>query len=199
MHMTEVLRIPGLSDETRQRLPSLMTDLAEIRETVDPCLLHTGAAWDDESIWDYMVRKLGEKGAIEFTNDWVDVAWLYWWGYKARETSKIAMLALVAQQDKRWIDPPESGQSLPDYCLPLIQKHYPDLTADAIDNVVVRGGDGLVIINAGLPSAMAEFIRVQEEERHGLYYVGEYLSHAHTGGACASGRSIARLIMKHWA
>lgn len=355
MHMTEVLRIPGLSDETRQRLPSLMTDLAEIRETVDPCLLHTGAAWDDESIWDYMVRKLGKKGAIEFTNDWVDVAWLYWWGYKARETSKIAMLALVAQQDKRWIDPPEiglmtatlaslldvrlnttvmtvspvdstgrhtvnyltatgqrisvtpdvvvcategnyvipivqglsirertffnrvhltqdafvtyilkkghgpsvpmgseritkshpnararaseidwyalpdsypsyfggdyknraiagcslfidtqlqhwreSGLSLPDYCLPLIQRHYPDLTADAIDDVVVRGGDGLVIINAGLPSAMAGFIRVQEKDRRGLYYTGEYLSHAHTGGACASGRTVARTIIKHW-
>ena len=120
-------------------------------------------------------------------------------GFNGIWRQKIAMLALVAQQDKRWIDPPESGQSLPDYCLPLIRKHYPDLTADAIDDVVVRGGDGLVIINAGLPSAMAEFIRVQEEERHGLYYVGEYLSHAHTGGACASGRSIARLIMKHWA
>ena len=354
MHITEVLRIPGLSDETRQRLPSLMADLAEIRETVDPCLLHTGAAWDDESIRDYMVRKLGEKGAIEFTNDWVDVAWLWPWGYKARDTSKIAMLALVAQQDKRWIDPPEiglmtatlaslldvrlnttvmsvsavdssgrhtvnyltatgqrtsvtpdvvvcategnyvipivqglssrertffkrvhltqdafvtyilkkghgpsvplgseritkshpaakaragevdwyavpgnfpsyfggdyqnraiagctlvdnllqdwreSGQSMPDFCLPLVQKHYPVLTPEIIDDVVVRAGDGLVIINPGLPAAMAGFIRDQEKERHGLYYTGEYLSHAHTGGACASGRTVARTIIRHW-
>lgn len=70
-HMTEILKIPGLSNETRQNLPSLLPDLAEIREAVDPCLLHTGAAWDDESLWDYMVRKLGIKGAQEFTDDWM--------------------------------------------------------------------------------------------------------------------------------
>ena len=85
LHMTEVLQIPGLSNETRQKLPSLLPDLAEIRETVDPCLLHTGAAWDDESLWGYMVRKLGFKAAQEFTDDWIDVAWLWPWGYSARD------------------------------------------------------------------------------------------------------------------
>ena len=352
LHMTEVLQIPGLSNETRQKLPSLLPDLAEIRETVDPCLLHTGAAWDDESLWGYMVRKLGFKAAQEFTDDWIDVAWLWPWGYSARDTSKIALLAFVAQQDKRWINPPrigllteklaflldiqqnttvtsvtpansagrhtvnylsatgqrisvtpdvvvcategnyvipivqglsqrqnnffkkvhltqnafviyilkdghgpkevtgnmrrtkshpdgiteiewvvipgnvnttfdlldyrkrtilfcnlpdahlsawrESGKSLPDYCLPLMQKEYPPLTEEIIDDAVTYAGDGLVIMNTGLPSAMAEFIQDQEKERRGLYFTGEYLSNAHTGGACASGRTVARAVTGHW-
>ena len=53
-------------------------------------------------------------------------------------------------------------------------------------------------IHDGQPAAMAGFIRDQEKERQGLYYTGEYLSHAHTGGACASGRTVARTIIKHW-
>ena len=43
-HLTELLQIPGLSDETKRRLPSLIPDLAEIRQTADPCLIYTGAA-----------------------------------------------------------------------------------------------------------------------------------------------------------
>ena len=355
-HATEILATPGFSDKLKQDLLKLLPDLAEIRASVDPCLLHTGAAWDDESLFDYLAGKLGKEGARRFTDDWVAPGWLWVWGQKAEQTSKIAMLAIVAQQNKRWINPPdmglmtrtlaslldvkvnttvmritppdnagrhtvhyltadgqrtsvtpdvvvcategnyvmplvqglserqqsffnqvhlvqfafvtyiikkghgpktymtnqsgitashpgyarqasefgwwvlpegaggefygadykgramagsflreekmaawrESGRSLPDYCLPLIQESYPDLTWDVIDDVVVRGGDELVMFNTGLPSAMAEFIREQDKEKHGLYFCGEYLSHAHTGAACASGRTAARTIAKHW-
>ena len=355
-HATEILATPGFSDKLKQDLLKLLPDLAEIRASVDPCLLHTGAAWDDESLFDYLAGKLGKEGARRFTDDWVAPGWLWVWGQKAEQTSKIAMLAIVAQQNKRWINPPdmglmtrtlaslldvkvnttvmritppdnagrhtvhyltadgrrtsvtpdvvvcategnyvmplvqglserqqsffnqvhlvqfafvtyiikkghgpktymtnqsgitashpgyakqasdlgwwvlpegaggefygadyqgramagsflreekmaawrESGRSLPDYCLPLIQESYPDLTWDVIDDVVVRGGDELVMFNTGLPSAMAEFIREQDKEKHGLYFCGEYLSHAHTGAACASGRTTARTIAKHW-
>jgi hypothetical protein len=34
--------------------------------------------------------------------------------------------------------------------------------------------------------------------KRGLYFAGEYVAGAHTGAACASGRSIARLIKQHW-
>ena len=358
-HMTEVLATPGFSDKLKQDLLKLLPDLAEIRATVDPCLLHTGAAWDDESLFDYLAGKLGKEGARRFTDDWVAPGWLYPWGQKAEQVSKIALLSIVAQQDKRWINPrdtglmtrtlasllnvevnttvmritppnatgrhtvhyltsngqrssitpdvvvcategnfvmpmvqelshrqksffnqvhlqqdtwvtyilkkgtgpktlmagprltashpgydeygegwvafPEtagglhgevsslgtdykgramvvsffldnehanawrdSGLSLADFCMPVMQKVYPDLTWDKVDDVVVRGGDGLVMFNTGLPTAMAEFIRHEEKETPGLYFCGEYLSHAHTGAACASGRMVARTITKHW-
>ena len=80
----------------------------------------------------------------------------------------------------------------------MIQEGYPGLTLDMIDDVVVQGGDELVMFNTGLPSAMAEFIHAEEKEKHGLYFCGEYLSHAHTGAACASGRTVARTIARHW-
>ena len=355
-HTTELLSTPGFSDDLKQGLLTMLPDLAEIRATVDPCLLHTGAAWDNESLFDYLAGKLGKEGARRFADDWVAPGWLAVWGQKAEDTSKIAMLAIVAQQNKRWINPKdmglmtrtlasmldvevnttvsritppdatgrhtahyltadgqrksvapdvvvcategnfvmpmvqdlssrqkgffeqvhlkqdafityilkkghgpntvmsngvpitgshpdyakrrneigwfalpekmggefygsdykgralvggflpdslakdwrESGQSMVSFCLPLIQKFYPDLTPYIIDDVVVRGGDGLVMFNTGLPSAMAEFIRDEEKEKHGLYFCGEYLSHAHTGAACASGRLTARAIVNHW-
>ena len=72
-----------------------------------------------------------------------------------------------------------------DYCLPLVQAENSAFTPDAVDYVIVRAADKLVIISTGLPSAMADFIRAQEKDRRGLYFTGEYLGHAHTGGACA--------------
>ena len=93
----------------KQDLLKLLPDLAEIRASVDPCLLHTGAAWDDESLFDYLAGKLGKEGARRFTDDWVAPGWLWVWGQKAEQTSKIAMLAIVAQQNKRWINPPDMG------------------------------------------------------------------------------------------
>jgi len=53
-------------------------------------------------------------------------------------------------------------------------------------------------MNTGIPSTMAEFIQDQEKERRGLYFTGEYLGSAHTGGACASGRTVAGTINGHW-
>ena len=40
-----------------------------------------------------------------------------------------------------------------------MQKEYPPLTEEIIDDAVTYAGDGLVIMNTGLPSAMAEFIQ----------------------------------------
>ena len=87
---------------------------------------------------------------------------------------------------------------MPNYLLPLMQKEYPQLRGEIIDDAVTYAGDGLVMMNTGLPSAMAEFIQDQEKERRGLYFTGEYLSSAHTGGACASGRTVGRAITGHW-
>jgi oxygen-dependent protoporphyrinogen oxidase len=346
-HLAEVMNIPGLGPDTRRRLPVLAEDLAMFRAEVDPCLLASGAAYDDESLWDYYARRLGEAAAREVVDYWVDPV-LDAWGFRPEENSRVPMLAWFAQQQARLVVPrddigvltrklatlvevrlmtpvsrisaadasgrhtvhylgpdhrrqsltpdvvvcavegkyaglmvegltarqreflrsifftqwagvsyvlkpqhapaapaggryipahpdpvkrrlygwlaqpaaPEdydrpplvsvwlarrevprwtaSGEPLPRYCLPLIQQVYPVLRDDMIDDVVVQGGDDLVQLPTGFIRAMAGFLRDQEKEKRGLYFAGEYLGHAHTGGACASGRSVARTIIRHW-
>ena len=346
--LSQIMNIPGLSPETRRRLPVLVEDLATFRAEVDPCLLATGAAYDDECLWDYYARKLGQVAARELVDYWVDPV-LDAWGSRPEETSRVPMLAWFAQENARLVIPhdgigvltrklatlvdvqlntpvrcitgpvsngrhtvhyltpdqerrsmtpdivvcavegkyvthmveglsprqdeffrsifftqfagvsfilksrhapreyvdgryipahpdpvkrriygwyaapanPEkhdrppvvwlslarrevpkwtaSGENLPDYCLPLVQQVYPALREDMIDDVVVEGGDDLVELPTGFIRAMAEFHRQQDKEKRGLYFAGEYLGHAHTGGACASGRAVARTIVRHWA
>ena len=348
LHLTEMMNIPGLSAETKGRLWALFPDLAEIRSEVDPCLLGTGARWDRESLWDYCAGTLGEQAAQEIMDYWMEPALLWPWNWSATETSMIAPIAIVAQQDKRWIRPrsgigfltrklatmvdvrlnttvmrvstpdasgrhsvhyltpdgefrsvtpevvlcttqgdfvlpiiegldprqheffsrihttkyamvqyilkPEhsptkplggpagtrnhpdevkrklafgwsvqparpnrpavasfslsqseeehwraSGQSLPDFCMPLAQALYPAMRPEAIDDVVVRAGDNLAQMPTGFVREMAAFLSAQEKERRGLYFAGEYLGNSFTGGACASGRTVARTIIRHWA
>ena len=67
-----------------------------------------------------------------------------------------------------------------------------------IDDVVVQGGDDLVMLPTDFVRGMAEFLRQQAGKNQGLYLAGEYLGHAHTGVACASGRHTARTIARHW-
>jgi hypothetical protein len=42
-------------------------------------------------------------------------------------------------------------------------------------------------------------LSVQEASPKNIYYVGDYLSNANTGGALAIGRRTARRIVEHWA
>lgn len=49
----------------------------------------------------------------------------------------------------------------------------------------------------GYARRMASFLSHQESNPRGIYYCGDYLSQSHTGGACASGRRTARLLLKH--
>ena len=346
-HLSELLNVPGLSAETKRKLPSLLPDLAEIRNQVDPCLLATGAAFDDESMHDYYVRMLGQESAQELLDLWIDPVFDAW-GFQPDNTSRIAILAWFAQQaatfvvpdagigvltrklaalldvrldttvmritvpdsagrhtvhyllpdgrrrsvmpdivvcavEGRYVQPmieeltavqralfeqvfftkyasviyllrpqyaPASANGgryipnhpdpvkqrifageaspkvdgdrenrpgvsivlsrretyrwigtnvpLPDYCLPLAQYFYPPLTPGMIDDIVVNAGDDLIYIPTGFVKLMATFLEEQMGVRRGLYFVGEYLSHAHTGAACASGRTVARTIARHW-
>ena len=348
LQLTEMMNVPGLSAETKGKVWKLFPDLAEIRREVDPCLLATGARWDKESLWDFCARTLGEQSAQEIMDYWMEPALLWPWNWNATETSMIAPLAIVAQQDKRWVRPragmgfltrklaslvdvqlnttvmrvstpdtdgrstvhfltaegerrsvapdvvvcatqgdfvlpiiegldarqrdffshihttkyamvqyilkpdhapkefiggpagtrnhpdekmrrlafgwsvqpaqkdrppvasfalsqPEeerwraSRLSLPDYCMPLAQALYPAFGPDAVADVVVRGGDNLAQMPTGFIRQMADFLGAQERQRHGLYFAGEYLGNSFTGGACASGRTVARTIIRHWA
>jgi oxygen-dependent protoporphyrinogen oxidase len=346
-HVDEVMRVPGMSAETQRRLPSLQADLDRIREEVDPCLLATGAAYDDESLADYYERMLGKESASEVLRYWVEPA-LEWWGWPAAMTSKIAMLSWYAQQKEDFVipsggigvltrklneilnvqhqvavqyitpansegrhtihyltpelerrtvtpdivvcategkylrrlvqeltpqqdqmfkqifttkeaivfyildeksapakplsgyytpshpdpfkrrvnswnvDPAEpenhhrpatvridlsrpevpkwqvSGKTMPEYCEPLVKHFYPAFDMKNVVDIVNYTCDDLIYIPVGYCKQMAEVLRQQAKERRGIYFAGEYVAGAHTGAACASGRSVGRLIAKHW-
>jgi predicted NAD/FAD-dependent oxidoreductase len=46
---------------------------------------------------------------------------------------------------------------------------------------------------------MADVLNEQASSKRGLYITGECVAGAHTGAACASGRTVARQIIRHWA
>lgn len=341
-------QIPGLSADTLKRLPALQTDLDRIRQDVDPCLLATGAAYDDETLGDYYERMLGREAASEVIRYWIEPA-LSWWGWPVDMTSKIALLSWFAAQPGdfviprggigvltrklasimpiqqrvtvRYISPPDasgrhtvhylmpdfeartatpdvvvvategkfvyplvqgltptqerffkaidftkeaiiwyvldpkaapaspvgggyiashpdpmkrrvsawdvnpaepdnrnrpptarvvlsrpetpnwqtSNQPMEKYCEPIIKHFYPAFDMRNVTDVVNYTCDDLIQIPVGYVRQMAEIAREQEKDRRGLYFAGEYMAHAHTGGACASGRTVARTIVKHWA
>jgi oxygen-dependent protoporphyrinogen oxidase len=346
-NIDEVAQVPGISAETRRRLPALQADLDRIRREVDPCLLATGAAFDDESLGDYYDRMLGKESGAEVLHYWVEPA-LEWWGWPPYMTSKIAMLSWFAQQGTdfvspkggigvltrklgellnvqhevavQYITPPDSsgrhtihyltpelerrtmtpdivvcategkyllrlvqglspqqtqfcrsifttkeaiifyilnekaaprtrlgaiyapshpdpikrrlngwsvnpaepgnhnrpanvrvdlsrpevpkwqvsGKTMPEYCEPLIKHFYPQFDMRDVIDVVNYTCDDLIYVPVGYCRQMADVLREQQKERRGLYFAGEYVSGAHTGAACASGRTIGRLIANHW-
>ncbi|WBX85214.1 FAD-dependent oxidoreductase [Sphingosinicella microcystinivorans] len=100
----EVQRIPGLSSETARRIPLLQPDLDEIRANVNPCLVSTGVQYDDETVAAYYERKLGKDAAREVLDNWIDVV-LQAWGWPSAETSRIAILSWLAQQQALTVTP----------------------------------------------------------------------------------------------
>jgi oxygen-dependent protoporphyrinogen oxidase len=91
-----------------------------------------------------------------------------------------------------------SGKSQPDYCLPFLKAAYPAFDATKITDAITRGCEDLIYMPVGYVRAMAEVLKDQERDRKGLYFAGEYMAGAHTGAACASGRSVAANIISHW-
>jgi oxygen-dependent protoporphyrinogen oxidase len=84
------------------------------------------------------------------------------------------------------------------YCEPLIKNFWPQFDMRNVTDIVNYTCDDLIQIPVGYVRQMAAIARAQESERRGLYFAGEYLAGAHTGAACASGRSVARTIVRHW-
>ena len=91
-----------------------------------------------------------------------------------------------------------SGKTMPEYCEPLVKHFYPEFTMDNVTDIVNYTCDDLIYIPVGYCKQMAEVLREQERDKRGLYFAGEYVAGAHTGAACASGRTIGRLVAKHW-
>ena len=88
-------RVPGLSAETIKRLPLLQADMQEVRNTVDGSQARTALAFDDESLGHYYERLLGKQAAEDFLPSVVQ-PYCEWWGWPPYETSKAALLPLLA-------------------------------------------------------------------------------------------------------
>ena len=93
------LKIPGLSPETIRKLPHLQADMDEINAAVDPCLLETGTAYDDESVGEYYERMLGKNPGREIIKYKIEPACAAW-GWPPYETSKIALLSWLASKEQ---------------------------------------------------------------------------------------------------
>lgn len=342
-----IAKIPGVTADTIKRLPLVQADIERIRREVDPCLLATGAHFDDETLGDYFERMLGKEAATQVIRYWIDPT-MEWMGWPTYATSKIGMLASMAQVDSdfvvpsggigvltrklasvlpiqngvtvRYITPPDSrgkhtvhyltpefeartvkpdvvvmategkfvhplvqgltpaqehffkaidftkeaiiwyvldpnaapkqyqggyhipshpdrfkrrahwdvsppepenhnrpatarvaltrpetalwqwsNQPLEKYCEPIIKHFWPEFDMRNVVDIVNYACDDLIQMPVGYVKQMTAILREQEKERRGLYFAGEYMGMATTGGACASARSVARTIIKHWA
>ena len=339
------LKIPGLSPETIKKLPRLQADMDEINATVDPCLLETGTAYDNESVGEYYMRMLGKASGKEILDYKIEQN-CAGWGWDPFETSKVALLSWLSSKQQfvyprggigaltqkldsvlpvqhnttvRFVTPADpngrhtvhyldanlerrsvtpdvvvcavegkyldsmvqgltpkqealakncfftkqpvvywvldeqhaskeystgaytsshpdpikaktyhwlampgnpqfnqppyvryslsrrhtpawqnSDMAIEDYCWPLIKHLYPKLEKSHVVDVVDHTSDSLIYIPVGYVNQMAEVLREQRKGRRGFYLAGEYVSGAHTGAACASGRSVARDIIGHW-
>ena len=127
---------------------------------------------------------------------------------KARTTTAIATpripelnfpphvrFALARSDTANW---QKSGQTIDDYCFPLAQDFYPALDKKHVVDIVNYTCDDLIFMPVGYAKQMNEVLLEQEKSKRGMYFAGEYLAGAHTAAACSSGRSVGRLIVKHW-
>ena len=88
----ELLTSPVLSLRSKLRLASLLPDIGRARRRVDPCLIHTAADFDDESLSEYLTRKVGTDFLEYVVSPLFNVAL----AYNMEQLSKAIFLARVA-------------------------------------------------------------------------------------------------------
>jgi oxygen-dependent protoporphyrinogen oxidase len=123
----------------------------------------------------------------------------YWFataGDKDRNHPPHVRYALSRRHTPEWQN---SDMAVEDYCWPMIKALYPQLEKSHVVDIVDYTCDDLIYMPVGYVKKMADVLVEQRKQRRGIYFAGEYVSGAHTGAACASGRSVAREIAKHWA
>ncbi len=91
----------------------------------------------------------------------------------------------------------EGGQHrIEGYIRDQVRAFHPSVDGD-IEAVAEQWWDAMLPQwGVGYATRVAAFVREQAAESTGLVYCGDYLSQSHTGGACASGRVAARLILR---
>ena len=91
----------------------------------------------------------------------------------------------------------ESGQERLDaYVRDAVRAHYPSIDADIAGIAEQWWDDMLPEWYPGYAKAVATFLDEKRDGQGPLYFCGDYLSQSHTGGACASGRRSAGLLLQ---
>ena len=85
-----MLKHPALSLHSRLRLALLIPDFLRARRTVDPCLIHTAVDFDDESMAEYLTRKVG----ADFLENVVAVVYRNLWAWNVEQASKAYFLMI---------------------------------------------------------------------------------------------------------
>jgi len=91
-----------------------------------------------------------------------------------------------------------SEKGLEAFVRPLAREMYPELDAQVTEAHEQWWDEMLPAFYPGYIRKMARFLESHEVSKREVVFCGDYLSHAHTGGACASGRRAARNLIAHW-
>ncbi len=91
-----------------------------------------------------------------------------------------------------------SQQELPGILREEVLGFYPRLDQELVHVVTQWWDDMLPEFYPGYLRKLAAFLTRPREARSDLYLCGDYLAHAHAGGACASGRRAAQLAIREW-
>ena len=89
----------------------------------------------------------------------------------------------------------EHGENLDELTRPLVKKLYPNLDDDLLEVHTQYEGLHLNLAYPGYIKKVRDFLKGQEQSDSGIYFCGDYLGHPHSGGACATGRNVARQII----
>lgn len=244
----QLLRTRALGLPSKLRLPTLLPDLYDARRRTDPNMAHTAEHLDDESLAEYLPRKVGR----DLLDNIVEPFFRANWNWEPENISKAYFVPLMAHLGGRLRpftfhyvlktppprfsrfygrthpskltifsghpgDPNVPGKAphlycelspqavveylergkegIDDYVRPYVRELYPELD-DQIAEIHEQWWDTMLpTFPPGYIRDLAAFLRAQQRSPlPRLAFVGDYLSHAHTGGACASGVRTGRRL-----
>ena len=90
------------------------------------------------------------------------------------------------------------GSNLDEITRPHVEALYPSLEEDLMEAHMQYEGWRLVLIYPGFIREMKRFLDRRKNVDGRYYFCGDYLAHPHTGGACASGKGVARQIIERF-
>lgn len=88
---TYLLTHPAFGLATKAKLANLLPDMIRAGATTDPCLMHTAAEYDDESVADYVTRKVSS----EFLENYVEPYFRAPWHWEPEVISRAYLLSLM--------------------------------------------------------------------------------------------------------
>jgi predicted NAD/FAD-dependent oxidoreductase len=106
-------------------------------------------------------------------------------------------LVLAPDRQRHYLD--QDGSNLDRVARHWAKQFYPSLEQDLKEVHEMHQGYIIASFPPGQARKVRSLLSTQEAGPKNIYYVGDYLGNATTGGALAVGRRTARKIIEHWA